>query len=488
MLYATHARTGEPYGAALPSTSFADLDQATAQASAAFEVWQASDAATRAHLLQGLAAALESERDTLVTTADAETGLGTARLNGELDRTAFQLRRFAQLVTTGAAFAHVDDPAVPGPPPAGHPALMRVRVPLGPVAMFAASNFPFAFSVLGGDTASALAAGCTVVVKAHNGHLHTSRLVFALIQTVLTAQGLPAGVVQMVQAEGFEIGVALIQHRRIAAGAFTGSTRGGLALQQAARERVRPIPFYGELGSINPVLATPTALALGGEALAQTLAASIALGCGQFCTNPGLLVLQRSPESVAFVQALVTALQAQQPHVMLTAGMRHAFDAGLAAQLQAGARALLHEPVADRAPRPALLEVDADPFLRHAVLRDEVFGPSSLIVWYDDTAQGHQVLHAVGGALTVTLWGMSEDTPAHRAWVRMAASVAGRVLFAGVPTGVAVSAGQQHGGPWPSSTAPFSTSVGDAALDRFLRPVAYQDAPAWLSACQGQPC
>jgi NADP-dependent aldehyde dehydrogenase len=228
-------------------------------------------------------------------------------------------------------------------------------------------------------------------------------------------------------------------------------------------------------------------LAQGGEALAQGLAASISLGCGQFCTNPGLLVLQRGPESTAFIQALVTALRAQQPHAMLTAGMRQALDAGLQAQLQAGATAVLYEPVAERAPRPALMEVDAATFLRHTALHEEVFGPSSLIVWCDEAAQGRAVLHAVGGALTVTLWGMEHDTPEHRAWVRAATGIAGRVLFAGMPTGVAVTAGQQHGGPWPSSTEPFSTSVGDAALDRFLRPVAYQDAPAWLAARQGQP-
>lgn len=488
MLQSFHARTGEPLGEPLPETSLVEIETAIEQAHAAFADWQSSDGATRARLLDALAQALEAERDALVALADTETALGLPRLNGELDRTAFQLRRFATLARDGAAFAHTDDPAVAGAPPAGHPAMMRVRVPLGPVAMFAASNFPFAFSVLGGDTASALAAGCSVVVKAHPGHPHTSVRVHRLAQAVMQAQGLHPGLLQMVQGAGHAVGVALVQHPLIAAGAFTGSTRGGAALRDAARARLRPIPFYGELGSINPVVATPAALAKGGAALAQTLAGSITLGCGQFCTNPGLLVFQRNAESEQFVAALLAALQAQQPHAMLTPGMRKALDQGTAAQLAAGARALLHEPVADPSPRPYLAEVDAATFMGQPQLHEEVFGPASLIVWTESTRQTLEVLQAVGGSLTVTLWGAEEESAETRQLVRGAMAVAGRVLFAGVPTGVAVTAAQQHGGPWPSSTEPMTTSVGDAAMDRFLRPVALQDMPPWLAQRAGRPC
>ena len=235
-------------------------------------------------------------------------------------------------------------------------------------------------------------------------------------------------------------------------------------------------------------MATPAALQAGGEALAQALAGSITLGCGQFCTNPGLLVFQRSEASSAFVQLLLQALKAQQPHAMLTQGMRHALDAGTRAQLAAGASALLHEPVDSLNPRPFLAEVDAATFVANEQLHEEVFGPASLIVWTESVAQTVQVLQAVGGSLTVTLWGADQDTPETRALVRGAMAMCGRVLFAGVPTGVAVTAAQQHGGPWPSSTEPMSTSVGDAALDRFLRPVALQDTPAWLVQRQGRPC
>ncbi len=487
-LQSINARTGEAHGTPLTPSTAQDIDRAATAAHAAFDAWGRSSGEQRAALLRALADGLEAERETLVPLADLETALGPVRLNGELDRTTFQLRRFADIALRGEPFAVLDDPAVAGGPPAGHPAMVRQRVPLGPVAMFAASNFPFAFSVLGGDTASALAAGCPVVVKAHPGHPGLSQAVFAMIQRVLQAQGLPAGLIGFVQGAGIEVGVGLIRHPLIAAGAFTGSTRGGAALQAEANARPRPIPFYGELGSINPLVALPAALAAKGAELATTLAGSISLGCGQFCTNPGLLVLVDGPETDAFIQQLTPALAQQKPHPMLTAGMRKAFDAGVQALVDAGASSLLQGEGVAPAPGPQLLQVSAQRFIEHAELREEVFGPSSLIVRCASLAEVPQVLAAVGGSLTVTVWGADEDTAAHRAIVRSATQIAGRVLFAGVPTGVAVTAAQQHGGPWPASTSPMTTSVGDAALERFLRPVCLQDAPAWLLARGGVPC
>lgn len=482
------ARTGEPFGAPLPASTPEQVDAAAVAAQAAFASWSASTGATRGALLRALAAALEADRDELVAVADEETALGPVRLNGELDRTAFQLRRFAEIAERGVPFETTDDPAVAGPPPAGHPAMARLRVPLGPVAMFSASNFPFAFSVLGGDTASALAAGCPVVVKAHSGHLVLSNRVFGLVQQVLKAQNLPAGLIGMIQGGGSDVGVRLVRHPAMAAGAFTGSTRGGAALQAEANARPRPIPFYGELGSTNPVIALPGILAARGAELAGVLAGSISLGCGQFCTSPGVIVLLKDPASDAFVQQLTSALATQKPHAMLTPGMRGAFDAGVSHMAAAGAQPLLQEAGSAEAPRPFLAQVDAVNFIAKTELREEVFGPSSLIVRADSVAQMLDVLHAVGGSLTVTLWGAEDDNADTRALVRGATAIAGRVLFAGVPTGVAVTAAQQHGGPWPSSTQPMTTSVGDAAMERFLRPVALQDAPAWLLARKGQPC
>ncbi len=488
MLQSFNATTQEPFGNELASTSRLELETYVQESFDAFSEWQSSTGDERFKLLSSLADALDGDREKLVELADIETGLGVPRLNGELDRTVFQLRRFAKLAKNGEAFKFTDDPAVLGGPPAGHPSMMRVRVPLGPVAMFSASNFPFAFSVLGGDTASALAAGCSVVVKAHSGHLHTSARVFEIARQAIKSVALNANLLQMVQGAGNQVGVALIQHPLIAAGAFTGSTRGGAALRDAARARPRPIPFFGELGSVNPVIATSEALKKGGNVLAQSLAASMTLGCGQFCTNPGLLVLQRSDEAKNFVNALIEALKVIKPHAMLTKAMRKALDQGTAAQISAGAKPLLYTPVNDVCPNPYLAEIDAKTFISSHELHEEIFGPATLIVWTDSVEQTLRVLSAVGGTLTVTFWGAEEESGDVVSLVRGATAIAGRVLFAGVPTGVAVTAAQQHGGPWPSSTEPMTTSVGDASMDRFLRPVALQDMPVWLQKRAGRPC
>lgn len=487
-----NARTGEVLGTLTASTS-AEIDAAAQAAAVAFPLWQASSGTQRATLLRALAAGLEAGREALVAMADQETALGPVRLNGELDRTAFQLRRFADIAERGVPFDYVDDPAVAGAPPAGHPAMQRWSVPVGPVAMYAASNFPFAFSVLGGDTAAALAAGCPVVIKGHPGHPQLTRQTWTMIQQVLAEQKLPAGLVGLVQGASNEVGVALVRHPAIAAAAFTGSTRGGAALAAEAAARPRPIPFYGELGSINPVIALPAELKAKGAELATTLAGSIALGCGQFCTNPGVIVLLDSDAGAqgindAFVQQLGQALAGQNPHAMLTQVMRSNFDRGIAHWGESGASFVVHEvAAAGQPPRPVLAQVSAAEFIAKEVLREEVFGPSSLVVRAASVAQALQVLQAVGGSLTVTVWGAQTDSAEVQALVRGAMAIAGRVLFAGVPTGVAVTAAQQHGGPWPSSTRAESTSVGDAALARFLRPVSLQDAPAWLVARQGRP-
>lgn len=469
-----------------PGSTAAQIDAAVAAAAAAADDWARSSGAARAALLRGLADALEAGRTSLVPLADAETRLGPVRLNGELDRTSFQLRAFADLAEAGVPFALTDDPAVAGAPPAGHPRLTRVRVALGPVAMFAASNFPFAFSVLGGDTASALAAGCPVVVKAHPGHPELSRATAATAARVLETQGLPAGVFGLVEGAAVEVGQQLVRHPQIAAVAFTGSVRGGVALWKEANDRPRPIPFYGELGSVNPVVALPAALAADGPALAATLAGSITLGCGQFCTSPGIVIVRDDPASLDFVQRLAAALAAATPHAMLHPGIRAGFDAGVARlQSAPGVATLAAPPHGAAAPAPRLFATDAATFVASPVLHDEVFGPAALVVTARSFDETLAVLRAVEGSLTVTLWGANDDSANIRRLVREAQRIAGRVLFGGVPTGVAVTAAQQHGGPWPSSTMPSSTSVGHAALERFLRPVALQDAPAWLLDAHG---
>lgn len=466
------------------TSQFAAIDGVVARSHEAQASYAAAPHAVRSALLRGLADALERDVAPLVALADEETSLGAGRLNGELARTAFQLRGFADRVDTGIAARTVDDAAVAGAPPAGRPHLTRVFAPLGPVAMFSASNFPFAFSVLGGDTASALAAGCAVIVKPHSGHPELSRRVHALAAGVLREQGLPAGVIGFVDRASREAAVHLVSHPEVSAVAFTGSYQGGVALWKAANARARPIPFYGELGSINPLVVTPQALAQDVEAPAATLAASIALGCGQFCTSPGVIVVRDDEAGTRFVEALARSLAAQKTHAMLTSTMRRGFETAsehVAAQPGVGTRlaAQASSVAADHPPTPRLFEIDAQSFVANAVLHEEMFGPAALVVKARHDADVLDVIAAVGGSLTVTLWGAEADTPVNRALAAAAQRIAGRVLFGGVPTGVAVCDAQQHGGPWPASTQPQTTSVGYAAIERFLRPVALQDAPAW---------
>jgi NADP-dependent aldehyde dehydrogenase len=454
--------------------------------------WAQSSAQTRAALLRGLSDVLVANREELVRLADEESSLGPARLNGELDRTTFQLGGFAIHIEAGHAFALTDNEAIAGAPPIGRPHLTRVRVPLGPVAMFSASNFPLAFSVLGGDTASALAAGCPVVVKAHPGHPKLSRRVFELACSVIAQQGLPAGLLGMVEGAGIDVGVELVRNPDIAAVAFTGSFKGGTALWAEANSRSRPVPFYGELGSINPVVALPAALTAQAEELAQALASSIEFGSGQICTSPGLVVLFDGADADRFENTLREALQGKKTHAMLTPGMKRNFDAGVARLtgtpgVQTVLAAESNNDV-NAPPRPVLARTCAQNFIAEHALREEIFGPACLLVRVASVDEIVDVLKAVGGSLTVTLWGAESDSADVRRITRRAAQIAGRILFGGVPTGVAVTGSQQHGGPWPASTEPFTTSVGYAAMDRFLRPVALQSAPAWLAERAGRPC
>ncbi|MHC8380624.1 aldehyde dehydrogenase (NADP(+)) [Pseudomonas sp. LB3P14] len=457
------------------------IDQAVAAAYTVSRQWAESDAKVRAGLLDALAGALENNQADLIALADQETHLGSTRLTGEIARTAFQLRGFATEVRNCVPYQTVVDAALAGAPPVGHPRMSRVHQPLGPVAMFSASNFPFAFSVLGGDTASALAAGCPVVVKSHSGHPLLSKAVHAVAQKVLSDLGLPPGLLGLVDGASRVAGTHLVSHPDIAAVAFTGSFQGGTALWKATNERPRPIPFFGELGSINPLLALPHVLERDGDALATTLANSITMGCGQFCTSPGVIVLFDHPASERFVERLSAALHPLSTHTMLTPGMRQGFESGVNHLAGSANARLLFEPMADGAgPAPRLFEVDTDAFIADPALREEMFGPAAVVLKVRSVEHAVAVFEAIGGSLTATLWGLEQDSIDNRTLIRAARQVAGRVLFAGVPTGVAVCHAQQHGGPWPASTRPDTTSVGFSALYRFLRPVALQDAPTWL--------
>ncbi len=466
-------RTGEPAGAPIPATPSGDVDRIVAAAQAAVPAWQAFD---RAAALDAVATALDGHVDELAALADRETALGVPRLTGEVARTTGQLRLFAGVLRDGTYQDTIVEHAQ-GPTPD----LRRVNRPLGPVAVFAASNFPFAFSVAGGDTASALAAGCPVIVKAHEAHPHTSLRTAELIREALTTIGAPDGVFDLVF--GFAAGLHLVQHPAITAVGFTGSTRGGLALAKLCADRPTPIPFYGELGSVNPVFVLPGAASARPEAIASGYAGSLTLGSGQFCTNPGIMFV---PEDEGLLDAIAEAVSGTVGAPMLAERIHSGLVAGLEEFAAVPGVRLLAEGKPGEgpwAPTPAVYAVSAEDFHTNAErLREEHFGPVGLVVTYQ--AGQRPTPAGVGeGHLTSTIHLDADnetDVAAARELLPQLERIAGRIVFNGWPTGVAVTHAQHHGGPFPATTAPAHTSVGATAIRRWLIPVVYQDAPAAL--------
>ncbi|MFI0369833.1 aldehyde dehydrogenase (NADP(+)) [Actinomadura sp. 1N219] len=442
-------------------------NDAIAAAVSAAPGWAAAPPETRAHALTSVAAALEDARAELTALADEETRLGATRLNGELTRTTFQLTLFAEQVGEGAFYDARIDAADPAWPTGPRPDLRRYRTAVGPVLVFAASNFPFAFSVAGGDTASAWAAGCPVVVKAHPGHPRLSRRT----AEVIAAAGLPDGVFGLI--EGEEAGVEALRHPGVAAAAFTGSQRGGLALAKIAAERPVPIPFYGEMGSVNPSVVTPRAARARGEEIVQGYAASLTMGAGQFCTNPGLLFAPAELLDTA-ARRLREIDAAPMLNDRIESGYLTAADT-LAAR--PGVRRVVW-PDDDTSTAPRLLTMDLDAFKADIdAAAEECFGPLGLIVTYDRLADVADVLTRLPGQLTASLHAEPDETGDLAALTTVLAGRSGRVLWNQWPTGVSVTHAMQHGGPFPATTAPSTTSVGTAAIERFLRPVAYQGWP-----------
>ncbi|MFC7909510.1 aldehyde dehydrogenase (NADP(+)) [Streptomyces nigra] len=443
-----------------------------------------ADRTVRAAFLRTAADRLQAAGEQLVEAADAETALGPVRLTGELARTCYQLRAFADIVDEGAfldvVINHPDDTATPPIPD-----LRRYKVPLGVVAVYSASNFPFAFSVAGGDTASALAAGCPVVVKAHPDHPALSELVAHVLRTAAAAHGVPAGVVGLVH--GFEAGLELIRHPLVAAAGFTGSVRGGRALFDAAAARPVPIPFHGELGSLNPVLVTEAAAAERGEAIGTGLAGSMTLGVGQFCVKPGLVLVPSGAGGDNLVKSLTEAVSNSEAGVLLDHRMRDNFLAGVAERTGLPE---VDSPVTpgaggEHTVSAGFLTVAASALAEegaHDVLLEECFGPVTVVVRYDDEAEATRVLSRLPGNLTATVQLSEEEAAGQGRGADLLAELtplAGRVLVNGWPTGVAVAPAQHHGGPYPATTS-TSTSVGGTAIERWLRPVAYQGAPEAL--------
>jgi NADP-dependent aldehyde dehydrogenase len=462
--------------------SAADVADACALAEAAFEAYAARPLADRAAFLEAIATRIEGLGDALLERAHQETGLPMARLQGERGRTTGQLRLFAKEVLEGGWQSLRIDTADPARTPP-KPDLRLRTVPLGPVAVFGASNFPLAFSTAGGDTAAALAAGCPVVVKGHPAHPGTTEYVALAIRQAAADIGLPDGVFSLLQGRSNEIGAALVSDPRIAAVGFTGSRGGGTALMRIAAARAVPIPVYAEMSSVNPVVLLPEALKARGAQLAQGFVGSLTMGAGQFCTNPGLLLAVAGPDLDSFLSEAAKHVSAAPAQVMLTAGIHAAYTSGKGALAALGAVTQLADGVADAAPTrgvAGLFTMSGADLLKDPAQAHEVFGATSLVVACADLAELEAVIRALEGQLTATLHADAGDADAARKLLPALERKVGRILANGWPTGVEVTHAMVHGGPFPATSDGRSTSVGTLAIDRFLRPVCYQDLPEAL--------
>ena len=479
---AINPATGEQLDTLFHNATPAEVDAAVELAEGAFRNRQTVDPPRRASLLRRIADEIEALGDELIDRAVAETGLPEGRFVGERGRTCGQLRLFADVADEGSwVDARIDRP-LPERQPIPKPDLRRMLVPVGPVVVFPASNFPLAFSVAGGDTASALAAGCPVIVKARPVHPGTSELVARAVQKAMVATDVPEGWFSMLYGPGRDVGMRLVQHPGVRAVGFTGSLYGGRALFDAAAARPAPIPVYAEMGSINPVFLLPGALSERAEQIAAGLHQSVTLGVGQFCTNPGLIVAVGGDDLDRMIAALGQLLRETPPATMLFAAIRDSYEQGVDSLSKvAGVErlAVADQPceAAKTQAAAALLATDADVFLQNADLSREVFGPSTLVVRCRDRAQMLEVARQVEGQLTATIHATDAEASDCGDLHEILETKAGRVLYNGMPTGVEVCASMNHGGPYPATTDGMSTSVGTAAIFRFARPLCYQNAP-----------
>ncbi|MEX5589522.1 aldehyde dehydrogenase (NADP(+)) [Pseudomonas urmiensis] len=480
LLHSIDAHTGQALPGAFYQASDAEVDAAARAAAQAYPVYRALAPQRRAQFLDSIAEQLDALGEDFIALVSRETALPAARIQGERARTSGQLRLFAQLLRRGDFLAARIDRAQPQRTPLPRSDIRQCRMGLGPVAVFGASNFPLAFSTAGGDTAAALAAGCPVVFKAHSGHMATAEAVAQAIIRAAERCAMPAGVFNMIFGAG--VGETLVKHPAIQAVGFTGSLKGGRALCDMAAARAQPIPVFAEMSSINPVIVLPEALASRGEAIAGELAASVVLGCGQFCTNPGLVLGVRSAPFSAFVEQLQARIADQPPQTMLNAGTLRSYAQGVA-QLKAhpGIRHLAgaEQPAGQACAQ--LFQADAELLLSgEPLLQEEVFGPATVLVEVADRSELLAALAALGGQLTATLIGEPAELAEACDLVALLEHKAGRLLINGYPTGVEVCEAMVHGGPYPATSDSRGTSVGTLAIDRFLRPVCYQNFPQAL--------
>ncbi len=457
------------------------VDSAAQAADRDFPAFRSSSGFERAALLERIAERLEARSEQVVTTAMDESGLPKLRLEGELARTTGQLRLFAKLISNDEHIESRITRAQPERKPQPRPDIRLMMRPIGPVVVFGASNFPLAFSTAGGDTASALAAGCPVIVKGHPAHPATSELVAETILEAINESGVPAGVFALIQDSGVTTAQQLVQHDLVEAVGFTGSLAAGRALHDLCAARSRPIPFFGELGSVNPSFVLPGALADRGEEIASGWAASLCMGAGQFCTNPGVLFVAEGEDGDKFSDAVVNVLSGISEQTMLTDGIAAACDAGVR-QLASldGVEQLVSGLVSGREVAPSLFEVSSNTWRKNPELAHEVFGPVAIIVRTQSVDEFGELAASLEGQLTASLHLDPSDEASAAKLLSILERKAGRLLVNGFPTGVEVDSAMMHGGPYPASTNASHTSVGTLAIRRFLRPVCFQNVPESL--------
>lgn len=455
-----------------------EISEAVTKAHAAFLVYRNFPGKRKAKFLEAIASKLSESKDEILPITEQETRLSSARLQGEMQRTINQLKLFAHLLKEGSWINAIIDTAQPERQPLPKPDIRQMQIALGPVAVFGASNFPLAFSVAGGDTASALAAGCSVVYKAHPGHPVTSELIGKKIIDAASETNIPEGIFSLLQGVSYEISIHLVTHPLIKAVGFTGSFAGGKALFDAAAKREEPIPVYAEMGSINPVFVLPEMLEKNGANVANKLAASNTLSAGQFCTNPGLIISPSSNNTDQFLSAFESVIGQSTPEQMLTSKIHDSYYNELEKFSKVGGiEAHIKKPKEESVAIPNMFKTSAENFLKNKVLFEEVFGPSSLHVVAGSEEELIAIAEKIPGQLTITVWGTNNDFESHKKLLNLLELKAGRLIINGVPTGVEVTQAMVHGGPYPATTDSRTTSVGTNAIYRFTRAVCYQNYP-----------
>jgi len=478
---ALDAAKGELVAPLFVEATSAEIDRAVTLADGCVATFAAAPPEQIATLLDSIATEIEGLGDALIERAALETALSLDRLKGERSRTTNQLRLFANVVRSGTWKDVRMDAAIPDRQPARRPDLRRTMIPIGPVGVWAASNFPLAFSVAGGDTASALAAGCPVIVKAHPGHPGTSELTAKAIMRAVQSSGLPPEIFSLLHGVSPDVSLELVRHPKLAAGAFTGSLRAGRALFDASVRRPEPIPFFAEMGSTNPTFLLQGALAERSGTTADGLFQSVTLGVGQFCTCPGLVLAVESPELGTFAEALRSKFQQGKVGAMLTPSIARSYRQASERLTGLNGVTTFRDSSSDVRPteaQPTLFETTDAAFLNNAELQHEVFGPATVLVRCSSSAAMLEVAQRLEGSLTATIHGTQKDLEENRALITSLMRKAGRLVHNGFPTGVEVCASMQHGGPYPATSDPRFTSVGTAAIQRFARPICFQDFPS----------